>query len=110
MKNENAIVDSATRRSFLVGLAAAASLPALPAAALAQAPAAAASPAAGDAAEIDALMAIVSLRYGSYIKSEELPLVRRSIERQYASVAMLRKTPIHNEDDAPDILFIPDGR
>ena len=110
MKSEHAIVDSATRRSFLVGLAAAATLPALPAAALAQAPAA--SPAAGtaEAAEIDALMAIVSLRYGSYIKSDELPLVRRSIERQYASVAMLRKTPIHNEDDAPDILFIPDGR
>jgi hypothetical protein len=110
MKSEDILIDSATRRSFLVGLAAAAALPALPAASLAQAPAVAGpAPGTPEASEIDALMAIVTLRYGSYINSEELPLVRRSIERQYASVATLRKTPIHN-DDAPDILFIPDGR
>jgi len=54
-------------------------------------------------------MTIVNLRFGSYLKSEEVPLVRRSIERQYASVDTLRKVPIHN-DDMPDLLFIPDGR
>jgi hypothetical protein len=111
MKNEELPVDSATRRSFLLGLAAAAALPALPVAAAAQtsAPAASAGPAAADSHEIDSLMAIVALRYGSYLKSEEVQMVRRSLERQYASVATLKKVPLSNSD-APDCLFIPDGR
>jgi hypothetical protein len=113
MKSEDVVVDSATRRNFLLGLAAAAALPVLSEASSAQAPMPAASASAdaagSDSTEIDALMAIVTLRYGSYISSEELPLVRRSIERQHASILALRAIPIHN-DDAPDCLFIPDGR
>jgi hypothetical protein len=119
MRDEEAIVDSASRRSFLLGLAAAAALPALPAATEAQSTAASAMPASGTAPgtggasasspEIDSLMAIVTLRYGSYLKSDEVPMVRRALERQYASVALLKKVPITNSD-APDCLFIPDGR
>jgi len=108
MKNEDVLAESATRRSFLLGLAAAAALPALPAEAPAQAPPAPVpSPAASP--EIDSLMSIVTLRYGSYLKPDEVAMVRRSIERQYASVATLKKVPIGNSD-APDSLFIPDGR
>jgi hypothetical protein len=110
MKDQNAFAETASRRNFLLGVAAVAALPTLPAVSLAQA-SATPSPAPGspEALEIDALMTIVNLRFGSYLKSEEVPLVRRSIERQYASVDTLRKVPIHN-DDMPDLLFIPDGR
>ena len=111
MEKQDSLFVSATRRSFLLGLAAAAALPALPEALPAQGPAPRASPALGpvDSAEIDSLMAIVTLRYGSYIGSEELPLVRRALERQHTGIVALRKVPIHNWD-APDCLFIPDGR
>jgi hypothetical protein len=109
MKSEDVAADSATRRSFLLGLAAAAALTTLPAAGAAQAPGVASGPATAASAEIDSLMAIVGLRYGSYLKPDEVAMVRRSLERQYSSVALLRKTPINN-GDAPDYLFVPDGR
>jgi hypothetical protein len=108
MKNEDVIAESATRRSFLLGLAAAA-LPVLPTAAPAQAPTPVAGPAAAPSPEIDSLMAIVTLRYGGYLKPDEVAMVRRSLERQYASTDTLKKVPISNSD-APDYLFIPDGR
>lgn len=109
MKNEDVFTESATRRSFLLGLAAAAALPAVPAVAPAQAPAATAGPSTAASPEIDSLMAIVTLRYGDYLKPDEVPMVRRALERQYASTATLKKVPIGNSD-APDCLFIPDGR
>jgi hypothetical protein len=110
MEEQDALSLSATRRSFLLGLAAAAALPALPEASLAQAsPSGAPGLSSADTAEIDALMAIVSLRYGSYLKSDEVPLVRRALERQRAGVVTLGKLHIDNSD-APDCLFIPDGR
>jgi hypothetical protein len=109
MKNEDVIAESATRRSFLLGLAAAAALPVLPTGVPAQAPAPASGPAAAASPEIDSLMAIVTLRYGGYLKPDEVAMVRRSLERQYASTATLKKVPISNSD-APDCLFIPNGR
>jgi hypothetical protein len=114
MKTEDMFVDSASRRSFLLGLAAAAALPALPAVSPAQAPepAAAASapaPESPGSPEIASLMAIVNLRYGSYLKSDEIAVVQRALERQRTAILALRKVPIHNWD-APDCLFIPDGR
>jgi hypothetical protein len=109
MKNEDVLAESATRRSFLLGLTAAAALPALPAAAPAQAPAPAPGPASPASPEIDSLIAIVILRYGDYLKPDEVQMVRRALERQYASTATLKKVPISNSD-APDCLFSPDGR
>jgi hypothetical protein len=105
------LAGSPSRRGFLLGLAAAAAVPALTTA-TAQVPAAAPAhpeaPAA-DAVEVDLQMSWVTMKYGAYLKPEEMPLVRRSLERQNASIAQLMKVPIHN-DDAPDCLFIPDGR
>jgi hypothetical protein len=112
MNKEEDLAGNPTRRGFLLGLAAAAAVPAFSTAS-AQTPAAGDAPNrepnTADSAEIDSLMAIVTLKYGAYLKPEELPLVRRSLERQHASVVQLMKVPIHN-DDAPDCLFSPDGR
>jgi hypothetical protein len=100
-----------TRRGFLLGLAAAAAVPTLSASGQASTPAGSVNqePATTASPEVDALMAIVMLKYGAYLKKEELPLVRRSLERQNTAIATLMKVPIHN-DDAPDFLFSPDSR
>lgn len=101
-----------TRREFLLGLAAAAALPVVqPASAQttsAATPAVAGQPAAVDPAKVDAVMALLTLRFGSYIGHDEMALVRRSLERQEAAISTLQQIPIHNWD-APDFLFIPDA-
>ena len=110
MTTEDALTGQPTRRGFLLGLAAATSLPILLEPSV-EAQTAASSPAAQTAApnpEVDVQMAMINLRYGSYLKSTDLPLLRRSLERQQASIATVLKVPITNAD-APDFLFSPDG-
>ena len=113
MKTDETPIEYASRRNFLLGLTTAATLPALPASLFARSPASGAAPGPAlpttDSGEVDAVMAIVSLRFGAYIKSEEMPMVRRAIERQRESILTLRKVSITN-GDAPDYLFSPDGR
>jgi hypothetical protein len=111
MAKKKNVVDPPSRRAFLLGLTAVSALPALSeASAATPAPATAAEPQAqaSNSTEVDALMAIVTFRYGSYLQSAELPMVRRGLERLQRNAAELLKVPIHN-GDAPDCLFHPDG-
>jgi hypothetical protein len=109
MAKKKNVTDPPSRRAFLLGLTAASALPAL-SDALAATPATAAEPQAqaSNSTEVDALMAIVTSRYGSYLQSAELPVVRHGLERLQRNAAELLKVPIHN-GDAPDCLFHPDG-
>ena len=111
MAKKKNVTDPPSRRAFLLGLTAVSALPTLSSASAATlAPATAAEPQtqASNSTEVDALMAIVTSRYGSYLQSGELPMVRRGLERLQRNAAELLKVPIHNAD-APDCLFHPDG-
>jgi hypothetical protein len=111
MAKKKNVIDPPTRRAFLLGLTAVSALPAFSdALAATPAPAAAAESQAhaSNSTEVDALMAIVTSRYGSYLQSAELTMVGRGLERLQRNAAELLKVPIHN-GDAPDCLFHPDG-
>jgi hypothetical protein len=105
------IPDFPSRRAFLVGLTAATALPAVPeafAATPAPAPPQVSQSGSSDGAQVDALLAILTARFGSYLQSADMPAIRRSLERIRRSAAELQKIPMHN-GDAPDCLFHPDG-
>jgi hypothetical protein len=111
MAKKKNVTDLPSRRAFLLGLTAVSALPAFSdASAVTPAPAKAAESQfqASTSTEVDALMAIVTSRYGSYLQSEELPMVRRGLERLQRNATELLKVQIHN-GDAPDCLFHPDG-
>ena len=106
MAKKKNVTDPPSRRIFLLGLTAVSALPALSEASAAiPAPATAAEPQAqaSNSTEVDALMTIVTFRYGSYLQSAELPMVRRGLERLQRNAAELLKVPIHN-GDAPGVL------
>lgn len=111
MAKRKNVTDPTSRRTFLLGLTAVSALPTLSEAfAATPVPAIADESQAkvSDSVEVDALMAIVTYRYGSYLQSAELPAVRHGLERLRRNSAELLKVPIHN-GDAPDCLFHPDG-
>jgi hypothetical protein len=110
MAKKKNVTDPPSRRAFLLGLTAVSALPAFSDALAATPGATAAEPQAqaSNSTEVDALMAIVTSRYGSNLQGAELPMVRRGLERLQRNAAELLKVSIHN-GDAPDCLFHPDG-
>lgn len=110
MRKRNQIPAYPSRRSFLVGLAGAAALPAA-LGALAEAPsvlAAGAQAGPSESASVEALMAIVKARFGTYLQSTDMPAIHRGLEQIRMMAVELQKFPLHN-GDAPDCLFHPDG-
>jgi hypothetical protein len=57
---------------------------------------------------VDALLAIVTAQFGSYLQNADTPAIRRGLERISKNSAELQKITMHN-GDAPDCLFHPDG-
>jgi hypothetical protein len=105
------ITDSPSRRAFLVGLTAVTALPAVPealGATPAPAPPQVPQSSSSDAAQVDALLTILTARFGSYLQSADMPAIRVGLERLRRNAAELHKIPMHN-GDAPDSLFHPDG-
>jgi hypothetical protein len=101
-----------SRRSFLLGLAAATALPELPAVAGATvepANAAGQQPSqTSHSADVDALTGIVRLRYGEYLQSADAAVLQRGLDRLLRNAEEVLKVNIRNSD-GPDCLFHPDG-
>ena len=88
------------RRTFLRTLAAAPLVPALaPAAAQDAAPQ-------QHSAQVDALAETVRLRFGSYLAEDDMPEIKRGIERMLRNAEALAKVKISNGDE-PDFMFHP---
>jgi hypothetical protein len=89
------------RRTFLRTLAAAPIFPAL-------APASPqdAAPPQRPSAEVDALAETVRLRYGQYLAEDDMPEIKRGIERMLRNAEALGKIKITNSDE-PDFMFHP---
>jgi hypothetical protein len=115
MAKRDSPLDPPSRRVFLLGLTAATGLSVVP-----EAFAATPDPVTAEAApiqaaaagkagsEVDAVMALLTARYDSYLQAADLTAIRHGVERVHRNVNELLKVPIHN-GDAPDSLFIPDG-
>jgi len=88
------------RRTFLRTLAAAPMLPAL------EEGNAQDNPASQHSAEVDALAEIVRIRFGQYLTPEDMPEIKRGIERSLRNAEALSKVKVTNGDE-PDYLFHP---
>jgi hypothetical protein len=88
------------RRTFLRTLAAAPIFPALaPASPQDTAPQ-------RPSAEVDAIAETVRLRYGQYLAEDDMPEIKRGIERMLRNAEALSKIKITNSDE-PDFMFHP---
>lgn len=108
---EQALSNLPNRRSFLLAMSAAGLLPVLPEASAQSTgavPSRTQNSESADPAEIDALVAMVTLRYGGYLQPSDMANLRRGMQRIRRSAAELLKVPIDN-GDGPDCLFRPDG-
>jgi hypothetical protein len=61
---------------------------------------------AGDPGEADLRFALVRLRYGDRLTSEQLDALRQAVETVIAQVAALRTVPLTNADE-PQQRFVP---
>jgi hypothetical protein len=89
------------RRTFLRTLAAAPIFPALASASPQDA-----APPQRPSAEVDALAETVRLRYGQYLAEDDMPEIKRGIERMLRNAEALGKIKITNGDE-PDFMFHP---
>jgi hypothetical protein len=89
------------RRTFLRTLAAAPMLPAIATAS----PQEAAAPQ-QRSAEVDALAETVRLRFGQYLAPDDMPEIKRGIERMLRNAEALSRIKITNSDE-PDFMFHP---
>jgi hypothetical protein len=111
VKKRTDSLNGRSRRSFLLGLAAATAVPELsPAQGTPGTPAVATAEQAKDShsAEVDALTEIVRLRYGQYLQSADMPILQRGLERFSVTRQEVLKVDIHN-GDGPDCVFQADG-
>jgi len=109
--NQTNSSDPCSRRSFLLGLAAATALPELPAVVgttLEPANAAGQQAQTSHSADVDALTGIVRLRYGEYLQSADAAVLQRGLDRLLRNAEEVLKVNIRNSD-GPDCLFHPDG-
>lgn len=91
---------SKNRRTFLRALAAAPAIPAAAAAAQEAAPA-------PQSAEVDARAELVRLRFGKYLTDDDMPEIKRGIERMLRNAEALSRIKLTNGDE-PDFLFHPE--
>ena len=56
--------------------------------------------------EAEALMKVLSRRYGEYLREEQLPEVRRSLERGLAAAAGMSAAGLEDHEE-PDFVFSP---
>jgi hypothetical protein len=89
------------RRSFLRTLAAAPMLPAVAAASPQDA-----APPQRPTAEVDAIAETVRIRFGQYLADDDMPEIKRGIERMLRNAEALAKIKITNGDE-PDFMFHP---
>jgi hypothetical protein len=90
------------RRAFLQSIAAAPLVASAPVTAQAQAQESP-SPLAG---QVDAVAELIKLRYGKYLAADDMPEIKRGIERMLRNAETLAKIKITNSDE-PDFMFHP---
>jgi hypothetical protein len=88
------------RRTFLRALAAAPVIPALESASAQDAPPA------PESAKVDALAEVVRLRFGEYLAENDMPEIKRGIERMLRNADAINRITLTNADE-PDFLFHP---
>ena len=100
--------ESADRRTFLRGLAAAPLLPAALGTASVTELSDAQTAAAPNTAQVDALTEVVRARFGHYLAEGDIEEIKKGIERNIRYADALAKVKLTNADE-PDFTFFADG-